>query len=136
MIFRFIYVPHAEDDVHDACSASFKIVPHLQGPGRGVRYRRNHLKACRPIDVKPNTEFRLVDRAVEFDLAELGKLLDIGFLIFWPCYVQYMIDPIYILRRHRQSRSEERRVGKECVVRVDLGGGCINKKKKTQIMSL
>src|SRR3546814_19613784 len=27
-------------------------------------------------------------------------------------------------------RSEERRVGKECVVRLEFGGGCIIKKKK------
>src|SRR3546814_16859083 len=30
------------------------------------------------------------------------------------------------------ARSEERRVGKECVSRVDLGGRCISKKKKQQ----
>src|SRR3546814_14999459 len=33
-------------------------------------------------------------------------------------------------RLHRLCRSEERRVGKECVVRVDLGGRSIIKKKK------
>src|SRR3546814_20224601 len=33
-------------------------------------------------------------------------------------------------REHHQPRSEERRVGKECVVRVDLGGRRIIKKKK------
>src|SRR3546814_14224672 len=34
-----------------------------------------------------------------------------------------------------QSRSEERRVGKECVVRVDLGGRGNLKKKKTTEMT-
>src|SRR3546814_15824700 len=33
--------------------------------------------------------------------------------------------------RRARGRSEERRVGKECVVRVDLGGRRIIKKKKT-----
>src|SRR3546814_1871976 len=33
--------------------------------------------------------------------------------------------------RHRIARSEERRVGKECVIRVELGGRRIIKKKKT-----
>src|SRR3546814_16341992 len=34
-------------------------------------------------------------------------------------------------RRARHGRSDERSVGKECVVRVDLGGRRIIKKKKT-----
>src|SRR3546814_18144608 len=34
------------------------------------------------------------------------------------------------VRKHQQWRSEERRVGKECVSRVNLGGRRIIKKKK------
>src|SRR3546814_15773599 len=34
---------------------------------------------------------------------------------------------------HRGERSEERRVGKECVVRVDIGGRRIIKKKNREI---
>src|SRR3546814_12392624 len=34
--------------------------------------------------------------------------------------------------REEQQRSEERRVGKECVVRVDLGGRRVIKKKNTK----
>src|SRR3546814_16900937 len=36
------------------------------------------------------------------------------------------------LKNELKDRSEERRVGKECVVRVDLGGRRIIKKKKTK----
>src|SRR3546814_11374060 len=39
---------------------------------------------------------------------------------------------IYVAIWDGVARSEERRVGKECVVRVDLGGRRIIKKKKTE----
>src|SRR3546814_11910721 len=41
-----------------------------------------------------------------------------------------------IRQNFRLPRSEERRVGKECAVRVDLGGRCIIKKKNSELAIL
>src|SRR3546814_15045058 len=43
-------------------------------------------------------------------------------------FMLYGLDDL----RQRRLRSEERRVGKECVIRVDLGGRRIIKKKKSR----
>src|SRR3546814_18462654 len=60
----------------------------------------------------------LIDGLVVLDLIERGFVLDLPTASF-------------LLPVDRQIRSEERRVGKECSVRVDLGGCRMIKKKKT-----
>src|SRR3546814_17315773 len=47
---------------------------------------------------------------------------------FW---IHVPVGYLYCMNNPRTDRSEERRVGKECVVRVDLGGRRIIKTKKT-----
>src|SRR3546814_16316930 len=47
----------------------------------------------------------------------------------WDAKARALGVPLYVLLGGK-ARSEERRVGKECSVRVDLGGRLIIKKKK------
>src|SRR3546814_19066843 len=63
-----------------------------------------------------------------------------GQLVHWPTILTLVLAPVIVLaylhlarREEAQLRSEERRVGKECVIRVDLGGRRIIKKKKTKL---
>src|SRR3546814_15105187 len=49
---------------------------------------------------------------------------------YWPAAFRTERDDFDVLVQTRDLRSEERRVGKECVIRVDIGGRRNIKKKK------
>src|SRR3546814_15004010 len=71
--------------------------------------------AQRPVGVETNTQGWLPVPVIEFIAEQLGMPYIRAFEVA-TFYTMYNLAPV------GRYRSEERRVGKACVVRVDLGG--------------